>query len=104
MSQGIVDILKVIEIQKQHGELPVMPSRQPNRLGEVLREQISVRQVGQRVVLGQMRHLKRFCTGRVYGPKDDYRTGNISGSAGDRSGGIFDGNFLPVPANKDAVP
>jgi len=76
--QRIVDMFEVIEIQKKQGQLLAVPSSQSDRLGQALREQDTIRQPSQKVMLCQIGHLLRHrlrCAGIV---KNNHRTGHFA--------------------------
>ena len=54
MAEGIVDDLEAVEIDEQHGQLPVLAPRQLDRKVQQLVEQLAVRQVGEAVVRGEI--------------------------------------------------
>ena len=66
MSQGIVDVLEAIQIQKQHGDFFRVTRRQGDRLADPVVQQHAIGQTGQKVVLGRMGHLQRHRPGRTF--------------------------------------
>ena len=56
MAVGVVDLLEVVEVDVQHGNLAPMPLGAGEREVEVLAEHEPVRQPGQVVVIGQVGH------------------------------------------------
>ena len=57
MTQGVVDVLEAVHIHVQHREGLTVAPRHLDRLVEPVVQQHAVGQPGERVVLGQMRHL-----------------------------------------------
>ena len=58
MPQRVVDVFEAIEIEEQHGQPVAVAPGQRDRLGEPVVQQHAVGQVGQKVVLSQMRQLE----------------------------------------------
>ena len=56
MPQRVVDVLEVVEVQIHQGDLLAMPLRERHRLRQPVRQQGTVRQAGQKVVLGHIGH------------------------------------------------
>ncbi len=54
VAERVVDVLEVIEVEKQQGTAQIVALVQGNLLHQALHEQGAVGQVGQRVVIGQM--------------------------------------------------
>jgi hypothetical protein len=54
VTEGIVDDLEAIEIEEEHGQARAFALRVRQRHGEAVLEQQAVRQIRQRVVIGEM--------------------------------------------------
>ncbi len=58
MPERIVDVLEVVEVQIHQGDLLAMTLRQRDRLRQTVVQQRTVRQTGEKVVLGHIGHLR----------------------------------------------
>lgn len=54
VSEGIVDVFEMVEVEKQHRQLPVVASCLVDALAQKLAEQVSIRQRCKAVVIGQV--------------------------------------------------
>jgi hypothetical protein len=54
MTQGVVDVLEAVQIEKQHRDFFVVPMRHGDRVADPLVQQHPIGQAGQKVVLGRM--------------------------------------------------
>jgi alkyl hydroperoxide reductase subunit AhpC len=52
VSERIVDVFEAVQIQKEHGDLFAVTRRQGDRLTNAVVQEHSIRQSGQKVVLG----------------------------------------------------
>ncbi len=101
--ERVIDVFEPIEVYEQHGQAGVAAPGRRNRLGQPVVQQRSVRQVGEHVVLRQMRQSQRhrpLCTHVV---EHDHCTGRLPFSIVDRGRGICDGRFEPVTPDENAV-
>ncbi len=80
-----------IEVYEQHGEAGAVAPGRRNRLGQPVVEERSVRQVGEHVVLRQMRKLEGHRPFHTHIVEHDHGTGNLSSSIVDGGRGICDG-------------
>ena len=58
VAEGVVDVLEVVQVQKQQGAAQVVALEQGDLLAQAVHQQCAVRQVGQRVVIGQVTDLR----------------------------------------------
>ena len=63
MTEGVVDRFEAVDVQEQHGKWLAATLGQCDRRGESVVQRQAVWQAGQRVVLGEMRHLPRRLEG-----------------------------------------
>ena len=54
MAEAVVDRLEVVEVEEQHGEQPIRPIRDRQRLGEAVLEQRPVGEPRERIVRGEV--------------------------------------------------
>ena len=78
MSQGIVDVLEAVQIQKQHRDSFLVTRRQGDRLADPVVQQHAIGQTGQKVVLGRMGHLQRHRPGRAHVAENDDGSGRLA--------------------------
>src|SRR5216684_6969909 len=103
MTQGIIDVLKTVQIQKEYRKRSVLAASQGNRLRDPVVEEHAIGQIRQHIVLGRVGHLVRHGSRRAHIVEDDYRPYNAAYAVVDRGGGIFNGGFKTVTADQDAV-
>ncbi len=60
IAQGIVDAFETVEADEHHRQLRVVPPAKGNSLGQTVPQQRAVGQLGQRVVLQQVRDFQQF--------------------------------------------
>src|SRR5579863_9527177 len=103
MSKGVVDFLEVVQIQKQHRELPPVTPREHNRLGKPVVQQHSVWQIGEKVMLRQMGHFLSHATRRAHVVENHHGAGYSPQPVVDGCGGILDGYFYLVAPYENAI-
>ena len=103
MPEGVVDVLEAIQVQKQHGAPLAVATGQRNRAGDPVAEQHAVRQVGQKIVLGEVSHFLRDRARCADIVENNHGARDFSAAVMDRGGGIFDGGFGPVAPYQYAV-
>jgi len=54
MPQRVVDVLEIVQVEKQQPDLLLVPLGQPDRVGEPFCQQEPVGQAGKKIMLGQM--------------------------------------------------
>jgi len=101
--EGVIDVFESIEVHKQHGEAPAVAPGGRYRLGQPVVEERSVRQVGEHVVLGQMRKLEGHRPFHAHVVEHDHRTGSLPCSVVDGGRGVCDGKFDPITPDENAV-
>ena len=76
--ERVVDVLEAVEVQEQHRDLVLVARGQRDRLADPVVEKHPVRQAGQEVVLGRVRHLLRHRPRRAHVAEHDDRAGRPS--------------------------
>jgi hypothetical protein len=61
--ERVVNLFEVIQIDIQHSELFALALGKRNRVAEPVLQQRAIRQIGQRIVLGRMRHFRQLHLG-----------------------------------------
>jgi len=90
MPQRIVNFFEAVQIQKQHSGPALRSPRMGDRLAHSGVQKHSIRQPGEKVVMGGMRQLLFQCPRRGYIVKYDNRSGNLPVAVTYRGDGIFD--------------
>ena len=103
MSQAVVHVLELIQIEEQHGEAVAVAAGQANRLGEPVVQQHAVGQIGQEVVLRQVDGLQGHRPRLAHVLEHDHRADHLPAPVVDRGGGVFDGRLEPVAPDEEAV-
>ena len=57
VAERVVDVLEVVEVEEHHGDVPLGPTREGERVLDAIAEQIAVGQLRQRVVKRQLAQL-----------------------------------------------
>ena len=57
VTKGVVDSLEVVQVQEQQGDFAALAPRNPQEHIELLREKLSIRQLGETVVVGKLAKL-----------------------------------------------
>ena len=78
MSERIVDVLEIVQIQKQHRERRSAPFRQSDGLRDAIVQQEPVRQAGQEIVLRQVAHFHGRCLRGRDVMEHHHRTGDLA--------------------------
>ena len=81
----------------------MVPAGQRDRMGEAFRQQRTIGQAGEKIVLCQMGHLLRHRPRLTDIVEHDHCACDIAAAIVDRCGGIFDGGLESVAANQHGV-
>src|SRR5579864_9266783 len=103
MSQGIIDVFEMIQIQKEYRKRSVLTASQGNRLSDPVVEQHTIGQIREYIVLRGVRHLVRHGPRRAHIVENDNRSYNPAHSVVYRSGGVFNSGFKTVAPDQDAI-
>ena len=72
-------------------------------MGNAIVQQQSVRQIGEKVVLGQIGHFEHHGLRLTHIVENHHGADNLSFPGMNRGGGIFNGRFTPIPPDEDTV-
>ena len=103
VSERIVDVFEAIQIQKQHGVMLAVATGQGNCVLHAVAQQRPVRQIGEKIMPGQMRHPFPGLARGAYIVEHDYRARDVTCAVVDRGSRIFDDGFKTVAAQENAV-
>jgi hypothetical protein len=103
MAEGVVDVLEPVQVEEEHRDLLLVARGEGDGLRHAVVQEHAVRQAGQEVVLGRMRHLYRDGAGEPHVPEDDHGPGALPPAVVDGRDGRGDGDVHPVPAHQDRV-
>src|SRR5229473_7771929 len=101
MTQGIIDVLKTVQIQKEYRKRSIVAASQGNGLSDPVVEENTIGKIREYIVLRRVSHLVRHGTRRAHIVEDDYRSYNAAYAVVDRGGGILNGGFKNVAADEE---
>ena len=103
VAERVVDVLEPIAIEEQHREPPAVAARQRDRSREAVVQQQPVRQIGQRIVLGEVQHLQPALARDDDVAEHDHGAEDVAVAVVNRRRRMLDGGFLAVAADQDVV-
>ena len=101
--ERVVDVFEMIEIEKKQCDLLVMALGQTDRLGQALGQQRAVRQVGEKIVLGQVGHFQGHCPRFTDVVEDNDRAGILAVPVVNGRSGILNRRLMTIAANQHAI-
>ena len=103
VAERVVDVLEAIAIEEQHREPAAVAARQRDRPREPIVQQQPVRQVGQRVVLGEVQHLQAALARHDDVAEHDHGAEDVALAIVNRRRRMLDRRFVAVAADQDVV-
>jgi hypothetical protein len=103
MAQGIVDLLEPIQIDEQQAHALARWARGGDRLLDAVVEQGAIGQIGEHVVLSEMRHFLRHRTFATHVTEHDDGAGDLTVGPVNRGRGIFDEQLRTISSDQQPI-